>query len=156
MAARSDAYAPRSDRNRTIDVAVRRAQSTLATPRADAPLAPEVVTSFTNDSAGRVVSVMPYLHGVDNWFAQDPNTTSGLTWGYRAGIIRQADGTPVNVAAGTVALTDATTNYVEVSNTGVVAVSATRTLANKPIYKVVTAAAAITSVVDERCGFDFS
>jgi hypothetical protein len=45
-------------------------------------------------------------------FGRRASTTSVLTWGYYGGKYRKADGTVLTVANGTVALTDAATNYI--------------------------------------------
>jgi hypothetical protein len=45
-------------------------------------------------------------------FGRRASTTAVLTWGYYGGPYRKADGTLIAVANGTVALTDAATNYI--------------------------------------------
>ena len=83
-------------------------------------------------------------------FAENPATTTGLTWGYLAGTVG-SNGTPTTVAAGTVALTASTTNYVEVSPAGsVTANTAGWTVGNVPLRLLVTGASAITSDTDVR------
>lgn len=82
-------------------------------------------------------------------FGRKATTTAGLTWGYYGGVIL-VDGVPTVIADGTVALTASTTNYISVSRAGVVSKSTTRTVADCPLYSVVTGTASITSYVDER------
>lgn len=89
-------------------------------------------------------------------FEQRAATTAGLTFGFGAGRVRDAAGAVIQVAAGTVALTASATNYIEVTGTGAVVAATARTLANKPLYQIVTGATAITSVINERISFDFS
>lgn len=83
-------------------------------------------------------------------FAQDTGTTTGLTYGYQAGRIREG-ATTTNVAAGTVALTASTTNYVEISGAGVVSANTTGfTSGRYPMATVVTGVSTITTVTDKR------
>ncbi|MDE2467233.1 MAG: hypothetical protein KGL35_00390, partial [Bradyrhizobium sp.] len=83
-------------------------------------------------------------------FAENPATTTGLTWGYLAGTAG-SNGTPTTVAAGTVALTASATNYVELSPTGSVTANTTGwTVGNIPLRLLVTSASAITSDTDVR------
>lgn len=83
-------------------------------------------------------------------FAQDINTTTGLTYGYQAGRIR-SDTTTSIVAAGTVGLTASTTNYVEATVLGVVSKNTVGFSSGSfPMARVVTGGAAITSVTDMR------
>lgn len=89
-------------------------------------------------------------YALDQW-APNESTTTGLTYGYRAGATIAADGTVGEVAAGTVTLADATTNYVERTVAGVVSANAVGFTAGRlPMAKVTTAAGAITAVVDRR------
>lgn len=83
-------------------------------------------------------------------FAQDTGTTTGLTYGYKAGRIR--DGTTItNVAAGTIAMTASTTNYVEVSGAGTVSTNTTGFTAGRyPMATVTTDGSSITGVTDKR------
>ncbi len=83
-------------------------------------------------------------------FAQDTGTTTGLTFGYQAGSIRN-DNAVTSVSAGTVTLTDATTNYVECSGAGTVSTNTTGFASGSvPLFTVVTSGGAISSVTDER------
>lgn len=86
-----------------------------------------------------------------NNFAQDPDTTTGLTYGFRSGIV-MTSGSLVTVAAGTLAITDNTTTLVYldlVDNT----VKQTTGAAPSNILKLATlttVAGEITAVVDSR------
>lgn len=83
-------------------------------------------------------------------FGQDLSTTSGLTFGYKAGTLRN-DNTIVSVSAGTVSLTDDTTNYIEVDSSGTVSANTSGfTSGQIPLYEVVTASGSISSVTDKR------
>lgn len=83
-------------------------------------------------------------------FAENPATTTGLTWGYLAGTVG-SNGTPTTVAAGTVALIASATNYVELSPAGGVTANTTGwTVGNIPLRLLVTSASAITSDTDVR------
>ena len=86
------------------------------------------------------------LDGTD--FQQD--TSTGLTFGYKAGKFRN-DNAIVNVAAGTVTLTDNATNYIEVDSVGTVSVNTTGfTSGQIPLFEVVTSGGVISSVTDKR------
>jgi len=88
------------------------------------------------------------LDGTD--FQQDSETTTGLTFGYKAGKFRN-DNAIVSVSAGTVTLTDAATNYIEVDSAGMVSVNTTGfTSGQIPLFEVVTSGGVISSVTDKR------
>jgi hypothetical protein len=86
-------------------------------------------------------------------YANAYQTTSGLVWGYYGG---RWGG--FSVAAGTLALTLSTTNYVVVALAdGSISVSTSNTNWNDTtnyvrVYKIVTGASAVTSVEDHRAG----
>ena len=83
-------------------------------------------------------------------FSENPSTTTGLTWGYNGGTVG-SNGTPTTVAAGTIALTASTTNYVELSAAGVISVNQTGWTAGLiPIRSLTTNASAITGDIDVR------
>ena len=88
---------------------------------------------------------------VNSQFAVNPATTTGLTFGYKAGTFA-LQGAEVDVAAGTVTLTDNETNIVQVSSGGAVAavVSGSGDEAGYPLYKVTTVSSAITAIEDLR------
>ena len=86
-------------------------------------------------------------------FAKNPATTTGLTWGYKAGAIR-VDHTVTAVVAGTIALTNTATNYIEVSSAGTVSRNTTAfTSGRVPLYTVVCAGGVQTTVTDKRAWF---
>lgn len=81
-------------------------------------------------------------------------THSGLDFAYGIGITR-ADNVIARVSAGTVTLADDTTNYIEATTAGVVSANATGYTAGRiPLYTVVTASSAISTVQDDRCFFN--
>lgn len=83
-------------------------------------------------------------------FAQDPDTTSGLTFGYKAGALRDDDSI-ISVSAGTVSLTDDATNYVEVDSSGTVSANTSGfTIGQIPLHEIVTSSGSISSVTDKR------
>jgi hypothetical protein len=83
-------------------------------------------------------------------FAQDFDTTLGLTFGYKAGQLYNGK-VVVATAAGTVLLTASTTNYVEVSRAGVVSKNLVGFSSGAvPLYQIVTGVAAITSVTNKK------
>ena len=85
-----------------------------------------------------------------------PGMHSGLDFYYGIGIAR-ADNVVTRVAAGSVTLTDDTTNYIEVTTVGVVSANTTGYTAGRiPLYTVVTASGAIFSVLDDRSFFNIT
>jgi hypothetical protein len=86
-------------------------------------------------------------------FGQDSATTTGLTFGYKAGKFNNGD-TIVTVAAGTLLLSASLTNYIEVDRAGTVSSNTSGFTAGRfRLYQVVTGGAAITSVVNAKCVF---
>lgn len=90
-------------------------------------------------------------------FGRRSSTTSALTWGMYGGKYRKADGTVLTVANGTIALTDAATNYLLETDGVVSKVTAAPAgwpgpLAGgaKALYEIVCAAGAVTSYTDYR------
>jgi hypothetical protein len=83
-------------------------------------------------------------------FSNAVGTTTGLTYGIQAGVIRQ-DNVTTAVAAGTVALAASTTNYVELTGAGVASANAVGfTSGRYPLATVLTGASAITTITDKR------
>ncbi len=86
--------------------------------------------------------------------AENSASHSALNFAYKAG--RIMDGiTPRDVAAGTVALTNTATNYIEITpSTGAVSANTTGFTAGRiPLFTAVTAGGAITTVTDKRAYF---
>lgn len=85
-------------------------------------------------------------------FGKKKATTTGLTFGYFGGQML-VDGVLTTIAAGTVALTAASTNYVEATRAGVVSKNTTGFTAGQiPLYEITTDGAAITATLDRRIG----
>lgn len=83
-------------------------------------------------------------------FSYDPDTTSGLTLGYFGGQLL-VDGVLTSIAAGTLALTASSTNYVEATRAGVISKNTTAfTAGSLPLYTAVTTGSAISSLTDVR------
>lgn len=92
---------------------------------------------------------------VAEYGARNPVTTTGLTWGYIGGQW-PINGLPTTVANGTVTLTASSTNYVGLSQAGVVVNTVTtRNPLHIPLYTVVTGAATVTSYTDTRSAAQF-
>lgn len=91
----------------------------------------------------------------DSW-AQDMDTTTGLTFGYRGGLIVNSAGSVDLVGAGTVALTASATNYVSRTAAGVVSAAAAWPANNIPMAIVTTGPSTITTVIDARVPVEFS
>ncbi len=84
-------------------------------------------------------------------FGSDPLTTTGLTWGYFGGRVRN-DNVVTVVAPGTVALTASATNYVQISpSNGAISVNTTGFASGQvPIAELATSATGIVSYTDQR------
>ena len=104
----------------------------------DSRIAPEVMADGSDSSM---------------YLAQDKTTTTGLTFGYKGGKIKN-DNIIRDVPAGTLAMTASSTNYVYADPT----VASNWILKNTtgypqgmiPLFKVVTSGSAITDVTDDR------
>lgn len=83
-------------------------------------------------------------------FQWDPDTTTGLTFGYLSGYINTTGTNPLFIAAGTVVLTDDTTNYVYATTSAIETAIAIPVDAEHLLHEVVTASGVITSVTDKR------
>lgn len=88
--------------------------------------------------------------GLGYQFGYKRNTTAALNVGYYGGVINVA-GTKTAIADGTVALTNAATNYVERTTAGVVSANTVGYTAGKiPMFRAVTAAGVVTGITDDR------
>jgi len=86
-------------------------------------------------------------------FDEDTATTTGLTWGWKAGAIR-VDNTITVVSADTISLTDDDVNYIEISQAGVVSRNTTGfTSGYIPIRQVTAAGGVQTVSTDKRAWF---
>jgi hypothetical protein len=86
-------------------------------------------------------------------FDENSATTTGLTWGYKAGTIR-VDNTITSVAASTIGLTDDATNYVELNQSGTMTKNTTAfTTGFIPIRQVVCASGSQSTSTDKRAWF---
>ena len=83
-------------------------------------------------------------------FAKDADTTTGLTFGYKAGRIFNGK-TVISVSAGTLLLSASNTNYVECSRSGTVSsnTSAFSTGAI-PLYQITTGVSTISTVTNKK------
>lgn len=83
--------------------------------------------------------------------ARDVDSDSGLTFGYFGGRVLVPGTGIVTVAAGTIALSASSTNYVEVNSAGVVSKNTTGfTATSAPLFTVVTSGSGITSVTQSK------
>ncbi len=83
-------------------------------------------------------------------FQYDADTSTGLTFGYTAGIVNPSGTNPVDVAAGTVVLADNDTNFVYLTGSSVAAGTTVATDAIAMMYEVVTSGGAVTTITDLR------
>lgn len=83
-------------------------------------------------------------------FGRRASTSMGLTWGYYGGTIL-VDGTPTQIANGTLAMTASSTQYIEATRAGVVSSNSTGfTPGSSPLYTIVVGASTVTSYTDHR------
>lgn len=76
--------------------------------------------------------------------------SAGLTFNYNSGIILLADGSLATISTGSIILPDASTTFVYVDNTGVVAQSNVLPNESFPIAKVTTAGGTVSLITDLR------
>jgi hypothetical protein len=78
-----------------------------------------LATSYTS-MADRFEAIESTIGVLENMYAEDTGSHSGLNFGYKAGVVRN-DNVVADTAASTIACTDAVANYIEVNpTTGVV------------------------------------
>ena len=84
-------------------------------------------------------------------FGSDPLTTTGLTWGYFGGRVRN-DNVVTTVTPGTIALTASATNYVQINpSNGAISVNTTGFASGQvPIAELVTSGTGILTYTDQR------
>jgi hypothetical protein len=101
--------------------------------------------------ANRLEDIESQLGVLGSMYAQDTGTTTGLTFGYQAGTVRN-DNVIATTAAGTTALAANDVNFVEVNpTTGVVTDNVVGFTSSRiPLFEVTTNASAITLVTDRR------
>jgi hypothetical protein len=93
---------------------------------------------------------------IANGFEEDSATTTGLTWGYQLGAIRDGN-TVTDVVAGTIALSDDTVNYIQINESGTISKNTTGFTPDKvPLRQITTASGAQTVSTDKRCWFSTS
>jgi hypothetical protein len=121
------------------------------------PVSPSVANKPHQDIELTLDAIITYLgSSTTGYFEKDDATTTGLTFGYRAGKV-QFNNTIVEVAAGTLALTASNTNYIEVDSAGVVSVNTSGfTLGKKPLWVLVADTSTITTYSDKRTCVDNS
>jgi hypothetical protein len=108
------------------------------------------VTSYEDHRSGPMgAHAQSSFSGIDI-YTKNPDTTTGLTWGYLGGLYNGN-----TIANGTVTLTNTADNYVVVlRSTGVVSTSTTSTNSVDPLYaklyKVTCAGSVVTATVDQR------
>ncbi|MDH4319958.1 MAG: DUF1349 domain-containing protein [Desulfobulbaceae bacterium] len=143
------------DLNETDATALTMAKAAVTTGAASNFIAyNRLVLGYRNAASDEFFPVNLHLAiepGFNDDFDEDPVTTTGLTWGYKAGLFRN-DNAVYSKAAGTVALTDAATNYVEIDVSTQTLVKNTTgfTAGDIPIREVVCAGGAQTGSADKR------
>lgn len=110
--------------------------------------------NYDAGETGWATSMDNNLSDINNWlleqWAADRPNIAGLTYAYKGGTVLSG-GVYSLVAAGTIALTDNATNYVERTPGGTVSKNTSGFSATKiPMAKVTTVSGAITAIVDQR------
>lgn len=141
----------RADGTNVVTIATSSGAYTLPTASAGTLGGIKVGSGLSIDGAG-VLSASasaPDTQSITD-FDNDTGTTTGLTYGYMAGVIRS--GTTVTaVTAGTIALTASVTNYIEVDGSGTVSVNSSAfTSGRYPMATAVTDGSGITNLTDKR------
>ena len=116
-----------------------------------AAVAPNIANAPHNDLELGIDNISSYLReAATGHFEEDVSTTTGVTYGYRAGTVR-AGSTITIVAASTIGLTVSTINYLEVASDGTITVNTTGfTLGRIPLWKLTTDGAGIIGRDDMR------
>lgn len=135
--------------------AIRRALRPLTDPAID--LDPvELLDDIYDQIAAGSVGITALAADVDalakdgGHFTQDANTTTGLTFGWKASRI-DTGLTTVTVSAGTLLLSASANNYVEVDRAGTVSANTSGfTSGKKPLWLIVTGVSSITSVTSRK------
>ena len=83
-------------------------------------------------------------------FSKDSDTTTGLTFGYKAGRIFNGKAV-ISVSAGTLLLSASNTNYVEVSRSGTMSSNTSAfTSGAIPLYQITTGVSSISAIVNKK------
>jgi hypothetical protein len=107
-------------------------------------------TNYTS-VADRLEAIEDALGVLGDLYAQDTGTTTGLTFGYKSGVVRN-DNVISTTPASTIVLPDNDVSFIEVTpSTGAITSNVTSfTSLRVPLFEVTTSAGAITLVLDRR------
>lgn len=114
-------------------------------------VSPQIANQPHLDLEVNIDNILAYLETNVGQFEHDPDTSSGLVFGYKGGVARLNFDTYV-IADGTRSLSASATSYIEIDViNGVVTHNTTQfSKDNIPLWKVTTDSTSITSVVDRR------
>ncbi len=113
-------------------------------------------TIQTGQSQKEVISNQNFIAVTPaSYFSNNYQTTSGLTFGYYGGSLL-VNGVIQNIANGTLALTDNTTNYTEMTTAGVVSVNTSGFTAGRTALQSVTTSSGAISGINDVRAFLFS
>ena len=106
------------------------------------------------DALAEIYTDFDAVKDLEDTFKENPSTTTGLTWGYQAGIIR-LDATVTSIAAGTLGLADDDTNYVEIdpSDQTIKTNTTSFTSGRIPLREITTVGGSQTVSTDKRAWF---
>lgn len=113
-------------------------------------VSPAVTNVPHQDLESNVDNILAYLKAaMTGYFDQDLTTTTGLTFGYRSGMVRTNNVVTV-IAAGTLAIPSSSVRYIEADSSGIYATTTAFTPGRIPLWQVTTNASAIIDVQDRR------
>lgn len=115
------------------------------------PVSPAIANAPHDNLETNIDDILAFLKvAATGHFEQDSATTTGVTFGHRAGLIRQNNTVNV-VSAGTVVLPVNDVSYIEIDGAGVITDNIVGFTAGKvPLFQVTTDATSITDVIDYR------
>lgn len=109
---------------------------------------PKITNGDLDTSAGQILPEWQTFRD-----ALKVSASTGLTVSYQGGSIALTDGSVATISPANLSVTDNTTNYVFVNESGTVAASAILPVRCIPLARVITSGGAISSVVDLRPRF---
>lgn len=115
------------------------------------PVSPAVANAPHTNLETNVDNILTHLQeAISGYFEQDSSTTSGRTFGYRAGVVAKNNAINI-VSAGTIVIPANDVSYLEVDGDGNVTSNTTEfTTGSIPLFQITTDSSNITDVADRR------
>jgi len=109
------------------------------------------LATVTQSQASKHVTINELFDAASpSTFGGRMSTSAGLTWEAYGGRWLKSDGTNVNVANFSGALTNNATNYLQITDAGVISIGASITSTSTLLYTIVTSGSVVTSYTDHR------